>query len=179
MVLGIRGRTDHYRSPKTDRTTVEYMTSLLISTDTETLYRKCTRYKSLRLRLPPLSFSYNLLSIVFTRGVCEIRRHLNREILDQLWHRLNVFCLKRWWGTRKFGIQTFKSLTMKGCYRNWLFIRKKISPLQVFKTLPLVLTKFQFENWKNLETFGILKSYQVSYNRWPIPSFTLRGLVLF
>jgi hypothetical protein len=30
----------------------------------------------------------------------------------------------------------------------------------------------------DLETFGISQTYQVSYNWWPIPSFTLGGLVL-
>jgi hypothetical protein len=41
----------------------------------------------------PLNFSYYRLSIVSIRLMCEIRSHLNREILDQLCHRLNVFCL--------------------------------------------------------------------------------------
>jgi hypothetical protein len=57
------------------------MESLLISTDA--LCRKCTRCKTLWLRLPPLSFSYYRLSIAFTRLMCEIRSHLNRGILDR------------------------------------------------------------------------------------------------
>ena len=58
------------------------MKSLLISTDA--LCRECTRCTTLRLRLPPLSFSYYRLSIAFTRLMCESRSHLNREILVQL-----------------------------------------------------------------------------------------------
>ena len=50
--------------------------------------RKRTRCKT--NLLPLLSFSYYLLSRVFTRIMCEIRRYLNRGILDWLCHRHNV-----------------------------------------------------------------------------------------
>jgi len=62
---------------------------------TDTLHRKCTRYKTWRFSLPPLSLSYYRLSIVFTRLMCKIRSHLNRESLVQSCHRLNVSCLGR------------------------------------------------------------------------------------
>ncbi len=61
----------------------------------DALYRKCTRCKTLWLRILPLSVSYYRPSIVFTRLTCEIRSHLNREILVQFCHRLNVFFLDR------------------------------------------------------------------------------------
>jgi hypothetical protein len=51
--------------------------TLFISTDV--LCRKCTRWKTLRFRFPPLSFSYYRLSIVFTRLMCEIRIHLKDQ----------------------------------------------------------------------------------------------------
>ncbi len=90
--------------------------------------------------LPPLSFSYYRLSIAFTRLMCEIRSHLNGRFWSSyVCHRLNVSCLDRWRGTGKFGIQTFKSPTIIGCCSNWLFMHKKSFPLQVFKTLTLVL----------------------------------------
>jgi hypothetical protein len=54
---------------------------------------KCTRCKT--SLLPPLRFSYDRLSIVFTRLLCEIRSHLNRGSLDRLYHRFNAFCLGR------------------------------------------------------------------------------------
>ena len=40
---------------------------------------------------------------------------------------------------RVFGLQTFKSRTITRCWSNWFFINKKSFPLQVFKTLTLVL----------------------------------------
>ncbi len=93
--------------------------------------------ETLWLRFPPLSFSYYRPSIVFTSLMCEIRSRL--KILIQLCHHLNVSCLGRWWGTGNLGLQTSKSQTITGWWTNWFFMYKKLFPLQVFKTLTLVL----------------------------------------
>ena len=51
-------------------------------------FRKFIRCKT--NLLPLLSFSYYLLSRVFTSLMCEIRIHLNQGILDWLFHRRYV-----------------------------------------------------------------------------------------
>ena len=89
----------------------------------------CWRCKTILLPLRGPRTSYYLLSIAFTRLMCEIRSHLNRGILDRLYHRLNAPCLDRWWGTGKFGIQIFKSLTITGWSNNWLSMHKTWKPL--------------------------------------------------
>ncbi len=132
------------------------MTSLLIITDA--LYRKCTRYKTLWLRFPPLSFCYYLLSIV------------TRQML-------------RNWEIRNTNIQSHR-LTITGYYSNWLFMNTKnhshyktltlvrvptmitcpICPLK-WRLFNLVMVKSHIVNWLTTETFGIIKPFQTSCNR--------------
>jgi hypothetical protein len=88
---------------------------------------------------PPSELLVCLLSIVFTILMWEIRSHLNQVILDRLCHRLNTSCLGRWWETGKFGIQTFKRLTIPGWWINWLSIHRRLFQEHVCKTLTLVL----------------------------------------
>jgi hypothetical protein len=80
--------------------------------------------------------------------------NLNRGILDRSYHRLNVSCIDRWWETGKFGIQTFKSLTMTGCHSNGLSMEKSVWPWDGDWT--------RWKAWSHFdsETFGIPQPYK-------------------